>query len=126
MEPWATFQLAKGTLKFSRGSEKVMGNIIGPAADFFRLRVIRIDETQEPNLDWRPDILYRTPPPDDLKERVLYALEAVDLVADDRVQTIAHFHSREDAYDALERVTEDLNEMTRSSFVARYLSSKDD
>ncbi len=99
-----------------------MGGVIGPAADFFRLRVTRIDDTEEPDLEWRDDILYRTPPRDDFEECESYALEAVDLADDEVVCVIAHFGSRDEACAALERISEDLDEMTRSGFESRYLS----
>ncbi|MBI5232447.1 MAG: hypothetical protein HY876_09825, partial [Coriobacteriales bacterium] len=34
-------------------------SVIGPAEDFWRLRLIRVDAEDEPDLEWRDDVLYR-------------------------------------------------------------------
>lgn len=99
-----------------------MTGIIGPAADFFRLRVTRIDDSVEPDLNWRDDILYRTPPRDDVSEFESYVLEAVEVAVEDSAHVIARFASYGEAWDTLEAIAEDLDEMTRSGFESRYLS----
>jgi len=98
--------------------------IIGPAVEFFRLRVIRVDEPEAPTLDWRDDILYRTSPQDEALVGLEYLVEAVDTSDDGIAYCIARFGSNGEAQDALVRIQEDLEEMTLSSFMARYLISE--
>jgi len=94
--------------------------IIGPASEFFRLRVTRVDEPEEPTLDWRDDILYRTPPQDTDAIDLEYLVEAVDTRDDGIAHCIARFDSGAEAHDALIGIQEDLEEMTLSTFVERY------
>lgn len=94
--------------------------IIGPASEFFRLRVTRVDEPEETTLDWRDDILYRTPPQDIASIDLAYLVEAVDIREDGVAHCIARFDSGAEANDALIGIQEDLEEMTLSTFVERY------
>lgn len=96
-----------------------MGNIIGAASDFYRLRVSRVAEPDEADLEWRDDILYREPPRQRMGEVESYAIEAVG-VDDDQPREIALYESNDEAHAALESITEDLEELTRSEFEARY------
>lgn len=96
--------------------------IIGPAAEFFRLRVTRVDEPEAPTLDWRDDILYRNFPQDENLVGLEYLIEAVDISDDGVVHFIARFDSSDEAQVALAQIQEDLGEMTLSSFRMRYLS----
>jgi len=54
-----------------------VGRTIGAASDFYRLRVTRLNEPDEPDLEWRDDILYREPPHQRMGEIESYAIEAV-------------------------------------------------
>lgn len=103
-----------------------MSRVIGNAGDFYRLRVTRIDETDEPDLEWRDDILYREPPKQRVRESESWALEAVSLDDDDDVTRIALYESSEAAYEALDAIAEDLAELTKSSFEERYLTTAED
>lgn len=94
--------------------------IIGPASEFFRLRVTRVDEPEETTLDWRDDILYRTPPQDISAIDLAYLVEAVDTREDGVAYCIARFDSGAEANDALIGMQEDLEEMTLSTFLERY------
>ncbi len=99
-----------------------MSKIIGSATDFYRLRVTRLDESDEPDLEWRDDILYREPPKQKVREGESWALEAI-LIDDEEVAArIASYESSEAAHEALEAITEDLSELTKSMFEERYLS----
>ncbi len=100
-----------------------MAKIIGNAGDFYRLRVTRLDETDEPDLEWRDDILYREPPEQRLREYESWALEAVNTDDEDQVAQIACYESSEAAHEALEAIAEDLAELTKSEFEERYLSA---
>lgn len=98
-----------------------MSEAIGPARDFYRLRVAHIDEGGDVEFDWRDDVLWRSEPPAFGDEADLWVLEAVTLDNQEFVMPIAVFSSSDEARDALDEATDDLQEMTRSEFEAEYL-----
>ncbi len=100
-----------------------MSPIIGAAADFYRLRVTRVDEPDEPDLEWRDDILYRNPPQQEVDGTESFAIEAVSVDDEDDVRPVALYGSTDEAYAALEAVQEDLDELTKSAFESRYFSA---
>lgn len=93
-----------------------MAGAIGGASDFYRLRVIRVDEGDAPDLEWRDDILYRRPPQDAASEFDVWQVQAVDVDDDERVTVVAAFPSAEEAHEWLETVNIELAGMTRSQF----------
>ena len=97
-----------------------MGKVIGSASDFYRLRVTRIDVTDEPDLEWRDDILYRTPPSQRLAESAQWRVEAVALSDEENVSVLALFVESEEAQGFMAGANEDLEEMTVSAFEERY------
>jgi len=100
-----------------------MSGIIGQAADFYRLRLTRLEELVEFDFEWRDDILYRRPPRADVREEEVWIVEAVELDDEDVVRELGRFASREGAEELMGRASEDLGEMTRSRFEERYLDS---
>jgi hypothetical protein len=92
------------------------------ASDFYRLRVTRIDVTDEPELDWRDDILYREPPAEATDEEEDWRLEAVAL-EDDSAFEIAQFTEQDQAHALFEAVQEDLETMTKSVFEDHYITT---
>ena len=103
------------------GGEPGMGRVIGAAGDFYRLRVTRLDVSGEPDLEWRDDILYREPPATRLAEGESYVLEAISTEADETAFEIARYADSDQAHEAMTRVAEDLEELTKSRFEDRYL-----
>jgi hypothetical protein len=99
---------------------------IGSAGDFYRVRVMRVDEGEAPDLDWRDDILYRRPPADAPQEVDVWRVEAVDVDDDENVVVLASFSSGEDAHEWLETVEEDLAAMTRSQFESAYFPEEEE
>lgn len=97
-----------------------MGKAIGAASDFYRLRVIRVDETDDLDLEWRDDILYRRPPTQHVDEYELYSVEAVALDDEDAITRIGAFETSDDAHEAIGAAQQDLEELTRSEFEDRY------
>lgn len=93
---------------------------LGIASDFYRLRLLRLDEGDEPDLEWRDDILYRDPPLETPEERDAWVIEVVDIETDDVASTWGLFQTAEQARAMLDRAEPDLSEMTRSEFEARY------
>jgi hypothetical protein len=95
------------------------GNAIGMASDFYRLRLLRLDEEDAPDLEWRDDILYRDPPSDQVKQYACWVVEAVDLDDDEKVTRLEAFEDATEARDYLDAAQEDLEELTRSEFEVR-------
>lgn len=98
------------------------GRIIGNASDFYRLRITRIDLSDEPDLEWRDDILYREPPRTYTHEAESWALEAVNTDDEDDVTLIASFETPDAAHEALDSIQEELLELTKSAFEKRYFT----
>lgn len=94
--------------------------VIGNADEFYRLRVMRFDESDSPDLEWRDDILWRRPPADRLSEGEVYRVEAVELDDEDAAAALAEFGSPDEAYAWLETSETDLAEMTKSEFEETY------
>ncbi|MDF1542441.1 MAG: hypothetical protein RQ731_01030 [Anaerosomatales bacterium] len=99
-----------------------MGRIIGAASEFYRLRLTRYDATDEPDFEWRDDILYRSQPTESVEERVEWAVEAVTLDENESVTELGRFDTADGAHELMESAEEDLQELTKSGFEERYLT----
>lgn len=97
-----------------------MGNVIGEASDFFRLRVVRVDESDELDLEWRDDVLYRRPVPESVNEADLFQVQAILMDNEEDITVLRSFASESDAYSWLDAVSEDMADMTRSAFESAY------
>jgi hypothetical protein len=97
-----------------------MAKGIGAAGDYYRVRLMHVDDIDAPEFEWREDILWRTPEIAPMGESQLYRIEAVALDNDESVTSLGLFDSTTDAYEALATATEDLGELTRSEFEDRY------
>ena len=100
-----------------------MIHVIGNADEFWRLRVTRVDTTDNFDFEWHDDILYRQPTPQLGNEVELWHVEAVRTDDAEIVVRVATFADADDARAFLARVTEDLAEMTKSEFEATYLDA---
>ena len=98
-----------------------MIHVIGNADEFWRLRMTRLDTTENFDFEWHDDILYRQPSPDPGDEVELWHVEAVRLDDPDIVVRIATCHTQSEARELVERITEDLADMTKSEFEAAYV-----
>ncbi len=94
--------------------------MIGLAADFYRLRVVRVDETDEPDLDWRDDILWRDPPEQVVGETLSFRVEAVEVDDETAAVPLAEFADSATAHEALADAEVDLATLTKSQFEERY------
>lgn len=103
-----------------------MSGVIGRADEFYRARVMRLDETDVPDLDWRDDVLYRRTASEPVDERDVWRVEAVDVEDDENVTVLETFADAEGAYAWLETVETDLSEMTRSEFERTYFPGDED
>ncbi len=101
-----------------------MARTIGAAEDFYRLRVTRLDETDEPDLEWREDILYRTPPAQEIGVSEDWVLEAVTLDDDETVTRLGSYASADEAYEALDAAEEALRSLTKSRFEERFCAGE--
>lgn len=101
-----------------------MAKGIGAAGDFYRLRLMHVDDIDAPEFEWREDILWREPPASPVREHELYRVEAVALDDDDDVTSIGVFDSPQDAHEALGGANEDLADLTRSEFEERYFPAE--
>ena len=101
-----------------------MAGAIGGADECYRLRVIRVDEGDVPDLEWREDILYRRPPAGEASEYDEWQAQAV-AVDEDAVTVIASFPSAEEARKWLDTATIDLSGMTRSEFERVYFPAEE-
>jgi len=97
--------------------------IIGSADEFWRLRMTRVDTTDEMDFEWREDVLYREPPNPALQDRELWHVEAVRLDDYDATERLATFDERDDAEAFMAQAKEDLRDMTKSQFEESYLAS---
>lgn len=93
---------------------------IGAAKDYYRLRLMRLDDAEAPEFEWREDILWRNPPASTPHEREVCRVEAVSLDDHDVVIPLGTFESTADAYEALTTAEEELDMLTRSEFEDRY------
>ena len=100
-----------------------MTKLIGPADEFYRLRVSRLDLSGEVEFDWRDDILWRTTPGVEPSEEDAWFMEAVTLDGREVVTRIAAFASADEARRVLDEVSADLTSMSKSEFEVTYLNA---
>jgi hypothetical protein len=93
---------------------------IGSAADFYRLRVMSVDATDEVDFEWRDDILYRRPPSTVIEDEEVYRVEAVLLDDDEVTFSLGTFADADEAHEWMRGREDELDEMTKSEFEAAY------
>lgn len=98
--------------------------VIGPASEFYRLRLTSVDATGAPRFEWREDILYRSAPHDAPEERVEWTVEAVPTTDDEAVIEMRRFESYDAARGFLEVSEEALRDMTKSQFEQSYFGGR--
>lgn len=96
--------------------------VIGAADEFWRLRLTRVDTTDDLDFEWHEDILYRTPTPAEAAPIELWHIEAVRTDDYDSVVRVATLRSRHEAEAYYTQALEDLSEMTKSRFEEKYLT----
>ncbi len=91
--------------------------VIGPADEFWRLRLTRLDPSDELDFEWHDDILWREPQVHLEPGEPAYVIEAVSLgTASEEIVRLAVFTDESSARDFLAEATDDLRDMTRSQF----------
>lgn len=97
-----------------------MSKTIGSASDFYRLRVMTVDTTDEVDFEWRDDILYRRPPSTDIVDEEAYTVEAVLLDDEDVAYALKTFAEAGEAHEWMYAREEELGDMTKSEFEGAY------
>lgn len=93
--------------------------VFGKAADFYRLRVLKVHEDSEPEIDWHPDILLRPPSTPEPQTEVWYFLQAVS-VDSERAYALKKFSDGETAMRYRDKVDELLRELTKLEFEEKF------
>jgi hypothetical protein len=91
--------------------------IIGPADEFWRLRLTRMDPSDEFDFEWHEDILWRQPQVHLEPGEPAYLVEAVSISqGPERIVGLAAFPDETSAREFLAEASDDLRDMTRSQF----------
>lgn len=96
--------------------------IIGSAADFYRVRVVAIDTTDDLDLEWRDDVLYRRPASETPDEQRRFIVEAVALDDEERTVTLATFEDGAEAAAWADDRQDEIADLTKSAFEERYFA----
>jgi hypothetical protein len=100
-----------------------MVHMIGNADEFWRLRLTRLDTTENFDFEWHDDILYRRPNVAHGDEVELWHVEAVRLDDANSVSRLGTFDSQAEARDFMSAITENLAEMTKTEFEVAYVDA---
>lgn len=96
-----------------------MKKIFGRASDFYRIRLVHLEEVVPPELDWNSYVLFYPPPPYDSQTAFRYRLEVVDVDTGNSVP-LAFFADESQADDVLTEVEEDIENLTKKEFEDKY------
>ena len=94
------------------------------AGDFYRIRLMRLDEGETPDLEWRDDILFRTPPPQPREESHRWVVQAVDIDDEESFTPLAEFGEQSDAQEFESSAEKALTELTRAEFEERLFPAE--
>ena len=94
--------------------------IFGKAADFYRVRMQALVEDALPELNWEDETYGRHDNTDAASPRTTHVVQVVQ-IDDQRVISLKKFRDRSKAEVFMERVTEDLRELTRNQFEDTHL-----
>lgn len=98
-----------------------MRRVIGNADEFYRLRVVTVDASDGPDLDWREDILWRRSVANNVNECVVQRLEALEIADGETAWSLGEFATTSEAHTAMQEADLDLRGMTKSQFEDAYL-----
>lgn len=97
-----------------------MKKVIGPADEFYRVRLFEIICEFPAELDWKEGISYFPPPPEEGKSLRKFLIEFVD-IENKRVYPWRYFVNKAEALKAFEQAQEDLTTLTKSRLEKKYL-----
>jgi hypothetical protein len=98
---------------------------LGAASDYYRIRIMHVDDSDSPDFEWRDDILWRRPPSVRPDEYEVWRVEAVGIDDDEDVTVIGTFDERADAEEAVAEANAEILELTRAQFEERYFPAAD-
>ena len=93
--------------------------VFGKASDFYRLRVLKVNEDSGLELDWQSDILYRAAPAAEIKTDTWYAVQVVSVDSEAAFE-LKRFTDGEAALRYKDKLVELLQEVTKSDFEERF------
>lgn len=93
--------------------------VFGKASDFYRLRVIKVNEDSEVDLEWQEDILYRRPAGAPMTTKIWYVVQAV-AIDDESAHILKRLATGDAAMRFKDRAEELLKELTKQEFEARF------
>jgi len=100
-----------------------MIHVIGNADEFWRLRLTRLDTTENFDFEWHDDILYRQPHVSQGDEVERWHVEAVRLDDPDTVVRLGTFENQNDAREFIAQAADNLSDMTKSEFEVAYVDT---
>lgn len=92
---------------------------IGQAGDYYRCRIVEINENRPQALDWRDDLLYREAPPPSVSSATRFIVQVVAIDATE-THDVKAYPSELTAEKKKTLVEEDLWDLTRSEFTKKY------
>ena len=95
--------------------------VFGRASDFYRLRVIKVAEDSDVDLNWRADILYRQPASAPMTIKTWYVVQAIS-IDDESPHNLKRFTTGEAAMRFKDRIEDLLRELTKQQFEDRFSS----
>ncbi len=95
--------------------------VFGKASDFYRLRVLKVNEDSDISLDWKKDILFRNPEPSPMSTRTWYVVQVVN-IDDEEPYSIKRFKTGEAAMRFKDKAEELLHELTKKQFEEKFPS----
>lgn len=96
-----------------------MAKVFGKASDFYRARILTLEEEVPPDFDWRDDVLYRTPKEHCSRIKIDYCLQIIDLDSR-KSQVLKQYSNRTEAEQTLKIIEEQLDDLTKMEFEKKY------
>lgn len=98
--------------------QKAQGKSFGLSCDYYRVRLLKVFEERPVDLEWRDDVLYRSPKKYPSKRKVTYRLQVLN--RNNRVHEVAWLQDKREAKKRLSQMEEDLQELTKMKFDNKY------
>lgn len=94
--------------------------VFGEAKDFYRVRVVTLDEEIPMDFEWRENILFIPQVNFDGETKREYLLQVVTLDSSSKIVFAQAFKSKREAGRHLKKIQEDLTELTKMEFEKKY------
>jgi len=103
---------------YEENESEVKYKVFGIAADYYRVRVLTVKEELPADLEWRDDVLYREPKTYAGKLKTTYRIQVLRL--DNSEIELAILREKSEAKRRYKELKEDLRELTKMKFDAKY------